>query len=379
MPFTETRVLIIPRCQAVLRFVELPSTDPSEIKSMAEFYAIRELPYTKQEIITSFRNIGSYKKGFSFIMLAIVRRQQVEEIMAQKGARPESIRLETESLYLYLLKKSIVKQGKVSLVINIQKYYSEIMIIDGMRPVFSRGLSDSGELLEEISRSMISYEADGVNKEAEEAIVMHGSGLSIENIKPGLKAFFSIPVNFYEDKWDLNNLDLALEIDLLPREYIDERLNKENTKQVLLTYFLSAVVVFMLASFFIFKIQEKNKTILVFSEKTEKMRKDVDQLNSFLKKTELLKYQKAEGEAVIDILKEYRELMPQDIFLEELGYDGKGIFYCKGMARDAYTVFNFIKVFEKSRYFKKVEVKYATKKKIGNQEFTDFNIGCFMH
>jgi len=375
----ETRVMIISRCQAVLRFVELPSTDPSEIKSMAEFYAIKELPYTKQEMIMSFRNIGSYKKGFSYIMLAIAKRQQVEEMMAQKRARPESIRLETESLYLYLLKKSIVKQGKVSLVIDIHKDYSEFLIMDGIRPVFSRGLSNPEVLLEEISRSMISYKADGADKEVEEAIVIHGSGLNIENIKPGLKALFSIPVNFYEDKWDLNNFDMALEIDLLPREYIDERLNKENTKQVLLTYFLLFIVVFMLASLFIFKIQEKNKTILVFSEKTEKIQKDVDQLNSFLEKTKLLKYQKAEGEAVIDILKEYYELMPHDIFLEELGYGGEGIFYCKGMARDAGAVFNFIKVFEKSKYFKKVEVKYATKKKIGNQEFTNFNIGCFMY
>lgn len=371
-------VLIIPRCQAVLRFIEIPSIHPSEIKNIVEYHALKELPYAREEIVASFRNIGSYKKGYSYIMLAIIKRQQIEEMIAQRKARPDNIMLETELLYLHLLNKGIVRHSKVSLIINIQKDYSEIMIIDGMRPVFSRGFGGGQRTLsEEISKSVISYKADRNNKEVEEAVIMHSLGLNKENIRTLLETFFQIPVNFYEDKLDLNNLELPLEIDLLPKEYIDERFNKENAKQVFLTYFLLFIVIFMLVSFFIFKIQEKNKTILVFSEKTEKMQEDVDQLNTFLKKTKLLNYQKEEGERVINILKECCELAPQEIFLEGLDYDEKGILYCKGMSRNTDGVFNFIKVLEKSKYFKKVEVKYATKKEIGNQEFTDFNIGCF--
>ncbi|MCX5693011.1 MAG: PilN domain-containing protein [Candidatus Omnitrophica bacterium] len=372
-------VLIIPRYLAALRFIELPSLDASEIKSMAEFQAIKEWPYAREEIVAGFRNIGSYKKGHSCIMLAIIKRQQIEEMIARRKARPDSIRLETELLYLHLLKKGIARRSKVSLIINIQKDYSEIMIIDGMRPVFSRGLSGQKTLSEEVNKSVISYKADRNNKEVEDAVIMHSLSLNTENIKACLEALFQIPINFYEDKLDLNILELPLEIDLLPKEYIDERFNKENTKQVFLTYFLLFIVIFMLASFFIFKIQEKNKTILVFSEKTEKMQEEVDQLNTFLKKTKLLKYREGEGKRVIDILKECCELVPQEIFLAGLDYDEKGILYCKGMSRNTGSIFNFIKVLEKSKYFKKVEVKYATKKEIGNQEFTDFNIGCFTY
>lgn len=371
--------LIIPRCQVALRFIEIPSADPIEIKNMIEFQAFKESPYTKEEIITSFRNIGIYKKGFSYIMLAIAKRQQIEDMIAQKRARPGNIRLKTELLYLHIFKKGIVRQDKVSLVINIQKEYSEIMIIDGIKPVFSRGISSSGGLLEEIGRSVISYKADRNNKELEEVVIMHSSSLNIENIKSGLKAIFSIPVNFYEDKSDLNNFPQPLEIDLLPREYIDERLSKENAKQAFLTYFLLFIAMAMSVSFFIFKIYEKNRTILTFSERTEKMQKDVNQLRDFLRKTGLLKYREEESGRVVNILKECCGLAPQRIFLEGLDYDESGILYCKGTARDASSVFNFIKVLEKSKYFKKVEVRYATKKEIGNQEFTDFNIGCFAY
>ncbi|MDP2981103.1 MAG: hypothetical protein Q8N67_03455, partial [Candidatus Omnitrophota bacterium] len=114
-------IIIIPRHQVTLRFIEVPSIDPSELKSMVEFQALKELPYSKEEIITGFRNLGSYKKGFSYIMLAIAKRQLIEEMIAQRGSKPENIRLETESLYLYLVKKNIAKQDKVILVINIRK------------------------------------------------------------------------------------------------------------------------------------------------------------------------------------------------------------------------------------------------------------------
>ena len=77
-------ILVIPRHLATLRFIELPSTELSEINNMVEFQALKELPYAKEEIITSFKNLGAYKKGFSYIMLAIVKRQLIEEMIKER-------------------------------------------------------------------------------------------------------------------------------------------------------------------------------------------------------------------------------------------------------------------------------------------------------
>ena len=186
-------------------------------------------------------------------------------------------------------------------------------------------------------------------------------------------------VNFYEYKEGLDSQSPAADINLLPREYIDKGVNKENAKQVFLTHFLLVIAIAMLGAFFIFKIQEKNKTSLALSESADKIQKDIDQLKTFIKKTELLKDQKKEGEYILDILQEPCKLVPQDILIEGLDYDSGGILYCKGMTRNMSGVFNFIKVLEKSRYFRKVEVKYAAKKEMRSQEFTDFNIACFTH
>ncbi|MDP2912023.1 MAG: hypothetical protein Q8N76_06815, partial [Candidatus Omnitrophota bacterium] len=198
-------ILIIPRYLAVLRFLELPSVDSFEISNMAEFQALKESPYPRDEIIMGFRNLGSYKKGFSCIMLAVVKRQLVEDMIKAKKTRPENIRLGTEILYLYMLKKGIIKQDKTNLIIDIQQDYSEIMVIDKTKPVFSRGFRHAENFLEEINKSVISYKRGRDGMEIEEITVAHGSNLSIENSKPHIRALFSFPVNFYEYKEDLNS------------------------------------------------------------------------------------------------------------------------------------------------------------------------------
>lgn len=371
-------ILIIPRHQVTLRFIELPSVDPSEIRNMAEFQAFKEVPYQKTEIIMSFKNIGSYRKGYSYIMLAIAKRQQIENMIAQRGVAPESIRLETESLYLYLLRNNMINRDKISMIINMQKDYAEIMILDNMKPVFSRGLNSMEKWLDEVKLSIASFKRGGNNKEIEELVIAHGPDLGIENIKSGVKEFLSIPINFCEYIQNLSGIDTSLEINLLPKEHMDRNFIRENIRQALVTYFLLFVNIAILASFFIFKICEKNNAAMIVAAKTDEIQKAAERLNIFFKKTEILKHREEKGKSIVNALKDCYELMPRDIFIKGLDYDGGDILYCKGMTRHMPGVFNVVNIFEKSEYFKKAEIKYAARKEIENQEFMDFSIACFM-
>lgn len=368
-------VLVIPRYLVTLRFIELPSTDASEISQMAEFQALKELPYPKEEIISSYRNIGSYKKGFSSIMLVIAKRQIIEQMMAEAANKPDAVGLETELFYLNLLKLGIPKYETVVLAIEIHKDYSEVIVLDNKRPIFSRGFRNE-EFFEELERSMIAYKRERNVREIQEAAVVYHSSLSVENIKQNIKEYFRIPVNYYEYKENLSGLKLPLEINLLPKEVIDQKLYKQNYQEILLSYMLLLVAAVMLASFFLFKLHEKNRIIAMFSEKTDRIQAEVDALNNFIKKTDVIKSQNEAGELIINILKESYKLVPGDIALSGLDYDGKDAIYYKGTTREMASVFNFIKILEKSEYFEKVEVKYATKKEGGNREMADFNILC---
>jgi len=368
-------VLVIPRYLVTLRFIELPSIDEPEISQMAEFQALKELPYPKEEIIYSYRNLGPYKKGFSSIMLVIAKKQIIEQMMAEAKDKPDTVRFETELLYLYLLNLGIAKHDKITMAIEIHKDYSEVIVLDNKRPIFSRGFRNE-EFFEELERSMLAYKREKNIREIDEAAIVYHSSLSVENIKPNIKEYFKIPVNYYEYKEGLSGLKLPLEIDLLPRDVIDRKLYKQNYQEALLTYILLLAAVVMLASFFFFKLHEKNRIISMFSEKAYGIQAEVDALNNFIKKTDAIKSQNEAGELIINILKESYKLVPGDIALSGLDYDGKDAIYYKGMTGDMSSVFNFIKILEKSKYFEKVEVKYATKKVAGNLEIADFSIAC---
>ncbi len=343
---------------------------------MVEFQAFKETPYSKDEIIISYKNIGSYKKGFSYIMLAIVKKEIIENMMQQAKDEIEDIRLETELLYSFLLQKDIAKSNKVSLVISIKKEYAEIIITDNTKLIFSRSIKNRTDLMKELSSSMLFYNRDKANNAINDVNVVHSKEIDVKNMKLQIEDYFKMPVNFYEYSNDLVSLDIPLYISFLPKEYNDKMANKENKKDLLLTSCLILTAILALLSLLIFKLHEKDKTLNLLSNQINSIQYDVDQLRDFLRKAEILKSQKQKGDFIINVLKGSYDLTPSDIFLYRLEYDGRYDFSYKGTVSNASEVFNFVKALEKSKYFKKVEVKYTTKKVVQNQKITDFNILC---
>jgi len=370
------KILIIPRHLVLLRFIELPSTDASEIKNMVEFQAFKETPYAKDEIITSYKNLGSYKKGFSCIMLAIVQKEIIENMIQQAKDEIEDIRLETELLYSFLLQKGIIKSDKVSLAINIKKEYAEIVITDKTKLIFSRSIKNRADLMKELANSMLFYNRDKANNAINDVNVVYSKEIDVKEIRPQIEDYFKMSANFYEYSNDLVSLDTSLYISFLPKEYNDKMANKENKKELWLTSCLILTAILALLSLLIFKLHEKDKTLNLLSKQISSIQYDVDQLRDFLRKAEILKSQKQKGDFIINVLKGSYDLTPSDIFLYRLEYDGRYDFSYKGTVSSASEVFNFVKALEKSKYFKKVEVKYTTKKVVQNQEVTDFNILC---
>lgn len=368
-------ILIIPRHLVSLRFVELPSTDDAEIKNMAEFQALKELPYAKEDLIVSYRKLGPCKKGFSLIMLAVAKREIIEEMLSAGKGKPEGIILGTELLYLSLIKKGLINPANVTLVINVNKDYSEVLVID-KKPVFSRGFMNKDGLSEEINRSIAAYKRDKNNQDIDKTIVTYSADADIEAIKAFLKDSFRAPVNFLEYNYDPEGIDLPLEINLLPAQYIDRKTSADQRKEMLWTYFFIVIAIAAAMSTFVFKVHKKNKALALLTERMDATQAETGMLASMLKKTEILKSHKEDGILIINILKESYNLIPSDISLLSLDYDGKSTVSYKGAAKEMAGVFNFVKVLEKSKYFKKVEIINAAKKEIQGQETADFNIAC---
>ena len=369
-------IIVIPRHLAIVRFIDIPSVIDDEIEKMVEFQAIKEIPYAKEDMIFSYRNLGSYKDGFSSIMLVIAKREMIDEMLREKDFNVDAIRLHSELLHLFLLKKGIINTKGVNLVIHISKDDSEIMMLDKNQPKFSRGFKNSDRFLEEITHSLLAYKKDKNNPEIDTIIVAHSSIIDINNIKPYIIEHFRIPINFYEYSEDLTTLELPAKIDLVPKEFSDKKMKSQKRKQKFITYSLIGFVIILFFASVSFKIHEKKRLLKMLTSRIDQLQSKTERLDIFLKKTMLAKKHRLDGRFIIEILKYSYNLIPVNVSLSGLSYDGGELIFYKGSTKDMSNIFPFVKKLEKSEYFDSVEVKYATKKKVKGEELTDFIIQC---
>ena len=72
-------ICVIPANAATAKNIEVPSSDPEEIKSIINLQASRHTPYSKEEVLISYINLGANAANNTRILLVIVHRNGVKE------------------------------------------------------------------------------------------------------------------------------------------------------------------------------------------------------------------------------------------------------------------------------------------------------------
>ena len=80
----------------------------------------------------------------------------------------------------------------------------------------------------------------------------------------------------------------------------------------------------------------------------------------------------------LDVLAELYDLIPADIQLSGIKFTLQGKFSIEGHSRTMGTVFSFIGDMEESVFFKKVESRRTTKRRVDDREIVDFEIICIL-
>ncbi|PIQ83177.1 MAG: hypothetical protein COV75_08935 [Candidatus Omnitrophica bacterium CG11_big_fil_rev_8_21_14_0_20_63_9] len=84
-----------------LRTLELPSIDPKEISSMLELQLGKLTPYPRHEILSAWTVIGSFRAGYTSILLAIARKTLIDgvlQLLKTKGVAPQWVGVSTEGI-----------------------------------------------------------------------------------------------------------------------------------------------------------------------------------------------------------------------------------------------------------------------------------------
>ncbi|GEM_PF-5801673 len=158
--------LAIGREAFTLRTLELPSRDPKEIASMLELQLGKLTPYPRAEIFFAWSLIGTFRDGYTTVLLAVGRKALIDgalALLAAKGARALWIGISTEGLAAWSAadaKTAPAAATRAAVVIDVDMASTDCAVIADGRLLFSHSIAIGHEQLAASDQTRLRWVAE---------------------------------------------------------------------------------------------------------------------------------------------------------------------------------------------------------------------------
>jgi type II secretory pathway component PulL len=201
---------ILPRHEAAVRILELPSQDPEELRGMVHLGAEEIVPFPLDELLTSFCVLENLEGGSSRVLAVVVRKAVIEawlDILRGAKLDSEQILLSTACL-LTALKKS--GPGASCAAIHVAPDGLEVAILRDGRMSFGRGIglsvteesgrpsaSSLAEIVAEVRNSFSASRRESSDGAAPAELVVSVDGFDAAAVSAALNAGLGMPARPY--------------------------------------------------------------------------------------------------------------------------------------------------------------------------------------
>ena len=412
-----SKVLIsFPTQHLTARILSLPSTDPKEIADIVELQAVKQTPYSREEITSGFRILGSDAAGYSRIFLAIAHRDTASQyFQAAEMALllPERITPSIEGLRLWAQKAvspAPVATDELTLLLDVDAAATEFVILKGTQFLFGRSLGVGGlqlqqgagvetEFLREVTRTL---EAGGDDFQSTKVarILITGASDAIKTVAALLSRELNLPseiipafgpwpdrispklseeisgkpVSFSSLTGHLLSNEVS-PVNLMPPEVRMRKQLEERAKELAFmgTLFLTLV---MLGSMIAFeKIYKRNSYLDFLKKEYEEIRISAEEVEKLVGKMNLAEEQISGGSGFLEVMNDINDLVPENIILTSVQYSGRDRnVVLRGLSPEMSAVFQFLSTLEAAPYLEMVKTRNVTKRKVEDQELSEFEI-----
>jgi len=407
----------IPSQLVITKNIEIPSVDPKEIREIINLQAGRHTPYSREEIIADYIDIGTYKHSYTKILLVIVPRNVVKRQFAvfdKAGLKLERVFFAPESLGCLAAKiLKIQTEGSPVSVLHIDEGFTDFSVVFRNKIVFIRSipigvmhLMDEKEkyqirFLEEIKRSLEAYQSENIER-SPNMLVLTGAVEELKDLEMFLNNALHLParvIPYFENlevsAQALKARSLArrlsflnviaplisweeMKVDLVPEEIKVRRSLEERGRELIKTGIFILVVFVGIFFILISKIYFKSIYLKGLNIKYEALNGQAQALEKDFSKVSLIRNYLSDRGFSLQILDELYNLVPLDLELSDIRFDEQNKFSIRGTAESMSSVFSFVDTMEKSKYFKDVKTKYTAKRRDGMRDVTDFEISSFL-
>ena len=414
-------IVLVPRAMVTVKYLDLPTSDSKELQHMIGIQALRQIPYSADEIVYDYGLLHTDQSGYTNALIAIVKKEVVYrylDLLEKAGVQPKSVELDSLAMVEAVIycnnvqkdpDKCIDMEGIVA-IIDLDNSSSNIAVIEKGRSLFTRGISIGTEQLDsvtnvtlrfewqdEIHRSLLVFQRD-YDKKVENVIVL---GYCKDSILLLLRQKLGIPVVSWKIKDFINELPekesfqrvgegfvsvtsllgaikegINTTLNLIPDTVKTSWMMRQKKRAYMLTGVLLLGICVVAGLTFNKKIHERKIYLASIQKRLEETSPLAKELEVKKERLALIKEQLSIEGSCLDILRELYTIIPQKTALTVFIYDDDLGVTIKGTSPTMSEVFALIPKLEESPYFENVTSRYATQRRIKGQELTDFHIDC---
>jgi Tfp pilus assembly PilM family ATPase len=407
-------ICVIPANAATAKNIEVPSSDPEEIKSIINLQASRHTPYSREEVLISYINLGLNAFNNTRLLLVIVHRDVVKEKIAtleKAGLDVDKILFVPEAQARFYskalnLKKDAPPSGIIDFALNTTSYIvvskGTLLFVRhipiGIRAIME-GADVTAKLQDELKKSMEAFVQEDGN-DAPTSYMITTTRDAVNNILPALKEGLNIEFqvnafsNFVKGSGDVRKklqndfgddsfLDviapastaLKCEINLMPDEMVQkkslDRHSKEGFKAGVAALIMMALVGAIIMSNIYFKDTYLNKNL---REQFAPQKAQVEVLEAQMNKAKLVRGYITKRMVSLDIIHELYTITPNTIYLSNITVDDDGTITIDGISDSMSDVFSYVKSLDDSTMFKEAKTKSTSTKKDNGKDVAAFEI-----
>lgn len=413
-----TRVMLShPTHQLTTRILVLPSIDPKEIKDILELQAVKQTPYSKDEITTGFHILERDATGYSRVLLAISHRDVASRYYRTAeyaGLMSDQIAISLDGIagwYQRVRTQDPPGKDQAVLLLDCDWQSTDLLIFVKDQLIFSRsigigvkhlreqGIVMEGEFLREVQRSL---EAALPELKAEKVtcVILTGMGDEIKNLLAVLSRELNLPCeriapfkNFENaapksamDAWStlpvspVSILGLAIaseaaKINLIPAELEMRKGLEQRAKDLAVMGTLMLALVMLISGVCFERIYKKGGYFDKLQKEYASIRKEAEEAERLVSKMKLANQQMNARGSFLDVLHDLNEVIPPNIYLISVQFhDRDKQLVIRGISDEMSGVFQFLSTLEATPVLEFVKSRSVTKRKVEDKEKAEFEI-----
>lgn len=409
-------IAVIPSFLTITKNIEIPSCDPNEIKEIINLQACRHTPYSREEIIIDYINIGTYKQNYSKVLLVIATRSVIRrqiEILHKAGLNVDRMAFAPEGICNVISKGlRLSSQDSSASIIHVDAAFTDFMITHKDKVIFIRNIPIGVEHLsrerekyepkfvDEVRKSQEAYTSEDIEKppvrffltgavdnlgylteilnatlNTETEILNYFDYLSASQKAVKMASFSSNRMSFLNASSCLLAQE-EVKLDLVPEEIKLEKQLQQRGREVIKAGILVMAAFVLIYCILLIKIYFKGSYLRKLSLQYKSTHKEAQELEANFTKNQIIRDSLSSRGLSLEVLSEFYNALPLDIRVSYIKFDIEGNFSIEGTAETMSTIFSFVDNLGKSSYFKKVETRYTRSRKEKDNNVTDFALSC---